>query len=93
MVGTEDHLVGTEDHLKDENLRWRGSLIVSVGLNLVLVLMLIMQVSMTTKFRNLTNSLTDTGNAAVQAAAAWEKASVKADDDLRLCIDRLDKNR
>ena len=82
-----------EDSSKNEILRWRGSLIVSLGFNLVLVVMLIMQMSMTAKFRNLTNGLADTGNAAVQAAVAWEKASTKADDDLQLCIDRLDKKR
>jgi hypothetical protein len=66
---------------------------VSLGFNnLVLVVMLIMQMSMTAKFRNLTNGLADTGNAAVQAAAAWEKAITKA-DDLQLCINRLDKKR
>ena len=69
--------MGTEDSSRNEILRWRGSLIVSLGFNLVLVLMLIMQMSMTAKFRNLTNGLADTGNAAVQAAAAWEKATRK----------------
>jgi hypothetical protein len=85
--------VGIKDSSRNEILRWRGSLIVSLGFNLVLVVMLIIQMSMTAKFRNLTNGLADTGNAAVQAAAAWEKASTKADDDLQLCIDRLDKKR
>lgn len=82
-----------EDNSRSEILRWRGSLIASLGFNLVLVVMLIMQMSMTAKFRNLTNGLANTGNAAVQAAAAWEKASMKADDDLQLCVDRIDKKR
>ena len=90
LFGESD--VSTEDSSRNEILRWRGSLIVSIGANVFLVLMLIMQMSMTTRFRNLTNGLADTGNAAVQAAAAWEKASLKADGELRLCIDRLDKD-